>query len=152
MRTLTIVLVIVLAAAAASAQISIRPGQYEYTLQMNMPIPKEASKAVLDAAGFDKEQKRLDCITAEDAKQAKEDVVKFFAKEMDPQNCKMSDVKITANTLTFTATCVEDGMKMVINNQMTFGVDSFTGVGTMKGDGGLSSTTRMTAKRVGECK
>jgi len=153
MRTSSIALVVILLApAVASAQVSIRPGQYEYTLDLNMAVPKEAATAVLDAAGFNKQQKRLECITADQARQAKEDVVKFLAQEMQLQDCKMSDVKISANKLTFTTTCVEDSVKMVGTNEVTFGVDSFTSVGTMKGDGGLSSSMKMSARRVGECK
>jgi hypothetical protein len=143
--------VVLLAPVVTAAQVTIRPGEYEYTLDMKMTVPKEAAKAVLDAAGF-KDQKRRECITADQARQAKEDVVKFFAQEMEVENCKMSDVKIGGNTVSFTSTCVEDGMKMVMNTEMTFGVDSFSGISTLKGDGGLASTTTTTAKRVGECK
>jgi hypothetical protein len=152
MRVSTIVIVaVLLPAAVADAQIAIRPGQYEYLLDMKMTLPKEAAKAVLDAAGF-KDQKRLECITADEAQQAKADVAKFFAQEMEMENCKLSDVKIAGNRLSFNSTCVEDGMKIVISTEMTFGVDSFTGVSTTKLDGGFMSTTTMTAKRVGECK
>ena len=41
---------------------------------MKMAVPKEAQKAVLDAAGFNRQQKRLECITPDQAKQAKDDV------------------------------------------------------------------------------
>jgi hypothetical protein len=146
-----IVIGLVLLAPVVTAQVTIRPGEYEYTVDMKMAVPKEAAKAVLDAAGF-KDQKRRDCITADQARQAKEDVVKFFAQEMQMESCKMSDVKIGGNTLSFTSTCVDDGKKMVMNTEMTFGVDSFSGISTMKGDGGVASTTTTTAKRVGECK
>ena len=143
--------VVVLATVAVGAQVNIRPGMYEYTVDLKMVVPKEAEKAVLDAAGFEG-QKRRDCISEDEARQAKEDVVKFFAKEMDQQECKMSDVKVTPTSVAFTSTCVDDGMKIVTRNEMTFGPDSFTGVTTMKGDGGLASSGRMTAKRVGDCK
>jgi hypothetical protein len=152
MRGSTIVIVaLILLAAVVDAQIAIRPGQYEYLLDMKMTVPKEAAKAVLDAAGF-KDQKRLECITADQAQQAKADVAKFFAQEMELQNCALSDVKIAGNRLSFNSNCVEDGIKMVISTEMTFGANSFTGVSTTKLDGGLLSTTTMTAKRVGECK
>jgi hypothetical protein len=143
--------IVLLAPTVVGAQIAIRPGEYEYTVDMKMTVPKEAAAAVLDAAGF-KDQKRRECITADQARQAKEDIVKFFAQEMQMENCKMSDVKIGGNKLSFTSTCVEDGMKMVMNTEMTFGVDSFSGISTLKGAGGLASTTTTTAKRVGECK
>ncbi len=152
MRGSTIVIVaLVLLAAVVGAQVAIRPGQYEYVLDMKMTVPKEAAKAVLDAAGF-KDQKRLECITPDQAQQAKTDVAKFFAQEMELQNCTLSDVKTAGNRLSFNSNCVEDGIKMVISTEMTFGADSFTGVSTTKLDDGLLSTTTMTAKRVGECK
>jgi hypothetical protein len=68
------------------------------------------------------------------------------------QECKLSNVKIGGNTLSFNTTCVEDGLRMTGSTEMTFGVDSFTGVSTMKGDGAVSSTMKMSARRVGECK
>jgi hypothetical protein len=152
MRASTILIgILLLSPVVADAQIAIRPGEYEYTLDMKMTVPKEAAKAVLDAAGF-KDQKRRECITADEARQAKEDVVKFFAQEMQMQDCKMSDVKIAGNRLSFTSTCIEDGMKMVMNTEMTFGADSFSGISTMKVDGGFTSTTTTAAKRLGECK
>jgi ribosomal protein S13 len=152
MRVSMIVIVaVVFLASVVDAQIAIRPGQYEYLLDMKMTVPKEAAKAVLDAAGF-KDQKRLECITAEQAQQAKADVAKFFAQEMQLQNCTMSDVKIAGNRVSFNSTCIEDAMKMVISTDMTFGVDSFSSISTTKLDGGVLSTTTMTAKRVGECK
>ena len=36
--------------------------------------------------------------------------------------------------------------------EITFGVDSFSTIGTMKDSEGRLSTVRSTAKRVGECK
>ena len=66
-------------------------------------------------------------------------------------DCKPTDVKLTGSTLTFNLACRQDDVSMVGNNVITFGVDSFTSVGTMKGPQG-TSTVKSTAKRVGECK
>jgi hypothetical protein len=152
MRAFTILFgVALLSPAVAGAQVTVRPGQYEVTIEMNLAVPKEAQKAVLDAAGFNKQQKRLECITPEQAKQAKDDVVKFIQREIDMSDCKPSDVKLSGSTLTFNLACRQDDVNMVGNNVITFGVDSFTSVGTMKGPQG-ASTVKSTAKRVGECK
>ena len=63
MRALNIVLVVVfLVAAPAAAQVTVRPGQYEVTLDLDLGIPKDAPKAVLDAAGF-KNDTKLECFT-----------------------------------------------------------------------------------------
>lgn len=148
MRASTALFVIVLLAPAASeAQIAIRPGQYEFTLDMNLGIPAEAPKAVLDAAGF-KNQKRLDCITADEVKG---DVSKLFAREAEEQNCKMSGVKTTGNKMTFTTTCEEDGVRTTMSTEMTFGTDSFTGVTKGKDHEGRAISSKMSAKRIGEC-
>ena len=138
---------LLLAASATEAQIVIRPGEYEVTLNMDLGIPPEAPKAVMDAAGF-KGQKRRECITADDVKG---DVATWFARETEDQNCKMSNVKTVGNRLTFTTTCEEDDFRMVTNTDLTFGTDSFTGVTTGKDPEGRMTTTKMSAKRIGEC-
>jgi len=68
--------VVLLVPVLVGAQVTIRPGQYEYTIDMKMAVPKEAQKAVLDAAGFNTQQNRLECITPDQARQAKEDIAK----------------------------------------------------------------------------
>jgi hypothetical protein len=48
--------------------------------------------------------------------------------------------------------CVEDGVRTVINSEMVFAGDSFTGVATSKDSEGNAATVKTAAKRVGECK
>lgn len=144
-----------LAAAVGEAQIGVRPGQYEYTLEMDlsaMGVPKDAQDAVLGAAGFEKE-KRLDCITADQVKDMKDPagIARTFAREADDSNCKISDVRTAGSKLTFTTTCEEDDLRMVTNTEMTFAVDSFTGVSKGKDQKGRTTTMKMSAKRIGEC-
>jgi hypothetical protein len=140
---------VLLAATVASAQLTIRPGQYEVTVDMKLGgVPAEASKAVLDAAGF-QNQKRLECITADDVKG---DMRAMFAREMEGSNCKMSDTKTTGNKMTFDITCDEDGIKMSGTTEIIFDGDSFSTLGTMKDNQGRVSTVRTMAKRVGDCK
>jgi hypothetical protein len=142
MRARNILLVVVLLSPAASdAQVSIRPGQYEYTFDLDLGIPPEGSTAVLDAAGF-KNQKRLECITADEVKGG---LSKLFAQEAEEQNCKMSNVK------TFTMTCEEDGIRITGNTEITFDTDSFTTVASFKDPDGRVRTSKVSAKRVGEC-
>lgn len=151
MRASTILLsVVLLTPLSAGAQVTVRPGQYEFTIDMKLAVPKEAQKAVLDAAGFNK-QKRLECITADQANQAKADIVKFIQAEMGLSSCKMSDVKLTGPTVAFNMICKDDDVQMTGNAVITFGTDTFTSVGTMKSSEG-TSTVKTTAKRVGECK
>jgi Protein of unknown function (DUF3617) len=152
MRASTFLMAVALLnSASAWAQVTIRPGQYEFTIDMKMAVPKEAQKAVLDAAGFNRQQKRLECITPDQAKQAKDDVVKFAQREMDVSSCTMSNVKSSATTLTFNMTCKEDNVAMTGTAEFTFAGDSFTSLGTMKSPEG-TSTVKTVAKRVGDCK
>jgi hypothetical protein len=59
---------------------------------MNLGIPADASKAVLDAAGFQNQQK-LECLTADELKG---DFAKLMADELaSDDDCKMSNVKTT---------------------------------------------------------
>jgi hypothetical protein len=136
--------------ATGSAQIQLRPGQYEITLDMNLPVPREAQNAVLGAAGFNK-QKRLQCITADEAKEAK-DIAAFLARDLEESNCKMSDIKTTGNKMTYTTTCVDDDIRITMNTEMTVGPDSLTSFTTGRDSLGQTSTVKATAKRIGECK
>ncbi len=149
MHVSRILFVIALSVPVAGGQIAVRPGQYQFTIEMNLALPKEAQKAVLDAAGLDKPQKRLDCI-AEEVKDAK-GFVDFYAPEMAEQNCKLSDVKTAGNKMTFTMTCVEDDVRMTGTSELTFGTDSFSVVSNMKDPQGGVSTVKTSAKRVGPC-
>jgi len=131
---------------ALAQTMSLRPGQYEYTLDMNLGIPAEGQKAVLDAAGFQK-QKKLECLTAEDLK----DMKNMAHPELAELNCKISDPKSTGNKMTFTMTCVDDDVRMTMNTEMTFGTDAFTTVTKGKDHEGGVTTAKMSAKRIGEC-
>jgi hypothetical protein len=143
----------VLFGVVVTAQVALRPGQYEYTMDMKIAgAPQEAAQAVFDAAGL-KGQKKLECITPDEARQAREDAVKFFTKEMaQEEDCKVSDSSLSGAKLTFTLTCVDDGEKSTVRSETTFGVDSFLSVGTMKDSEGRTSTMSISAKRVGDCK
>jgi hypothetical protein len=145
-----LVTIVLLVPSASDAQIAIRPGEYEVEMQMDFgqAAGTEASKAVLDAAGFQK-NKRRECITPEDVKS--NDVLKLMAAEMEDMNCKASGQKTTGNKLTFNMTCVEDGMRMSWVTEMTFGTDSFTSVTKGKDPEGRPIVGKVNAKRIGEC-
>jgi hypothetical protein len=151
MRASNLLLAIVLLVPAASdAQFTIRPGEYEYEMEMDFGKTggAEAGKAVLDAAGFQK-NKRRECITPEDVKE--KDFMKLMAAEMEDANCKISDNKTAGNKLTFTTTCVEDGMRITSTSEMTFGTDAFAGVTKGKDQDGRVFSMKVSAKRIGEC-
>jgi ribosomal protein S13 len=135
--------------AAFAQTVNLQPGQYEYTLEMNLGIPEEGQKAVMDAAGFDK-QKKLECLTAEDVKDMK-NIAQFFAREGEEMNCKMTGVKTTGNKVTFNTTCEEDDVKVTSTTEMTFGTNSFTALTKGKDNEGRVTTIKASAKRIGEC-
>lgn len=140
--------IVLLAGAAVDAQMAIRPGQYEYVVEMNMGAAAEAGKAVVDGAGFEK-NKRRDCLTPDDVKG---DIATVFARAMEMgDDCRMSNVKTTGNRLTFTTTCVEDGLRMTMNTDMTFAADSFSGVTTSRDQDGRTTTMKMSARRIADC-
>lgn len=148
MRASKILLVAILVVpAAAEAQNTIRPGQYEITAEMDLGIPKEGTNAVMDAAGL-KNQKRRECLTADDVKG---DIATMFAREFEEENCKMSNVKTIGNKTTFTTTCVDDDVSMTMTTEVTFGIDSFTTLTKGKTPEGQPTMAKTSAKRVGDC-
>jgi hypothetical protein len=151
MRIAVLLTIVLLPPSAGDAQMAIRPGEYEVEMQMDFGQPgsAEAGKAVLDAAGFEK-NKRRECITPEDVQT--HDVLKLMAAEMEDMDCKMSDQKTVGNKLTFNMTCVEEGTRMTLATEMTFGPDSFTSVTKGKDPEGRPIVGKVHAKRIGECK
>jgi hypothetical protein len=153
MRASKILLIVMfLSPAAGEAQIRVRPGQYEYTIDMNLGVPggQEAMDAVLGAAGAGSgKQKRLQCIAADDVKdmQDADSIIKVFAREMQDDGCKISNAKTTGNKLTYTATCDEG---MTITTEMTFTGDSLSGISKGSYEGRPFSS-KISAKRIGEC-
>lgn len=159
MRALKLCMVaVLLAAVAADAQIRLRPGQYEYTMEMNLGgrDGKEFVDAVLKEAGAARDASKStlrQCITPEDVKSMQDpnSIIKLFAREIeDDGTCRISDVKTSGNKLSYAVTCVEDGTRMTMTTEMTFSADTMTGItkGTMDGKP-LSSA--IVAKRVGDC-
>jgi hypothetical protein len=158
MRVLKILFgVVVLASAAVHAQIKVRPGQYEYTFDMDLgPGGKEAIDAVLGAAGAKpapggETRKLLQCVTPEDVKEMQDadSIIKFFAREME--DCEISGVKVIGNKLTYTATCGEGDSRMTMTTEMMFSGDSIAASTKGKDDKGRPISSHLTAKRVGEC-
>lgn len=122
---------VVLAATSSEAQqLPIRPGQYEYTIE-----------------GFEN-QKTLECLTAADLKG---DLAEVFAREADDLECRASNIRTTGNRMTFITTCQEDDLRVTMDTEMTFATDAFTMVSKGKDLAGRKSTTKLSAKRVGEC-
>ena len=141
---------VLLTAVPGHAQITLRPGLYE--MEIDFGIPADATNAVLDAAGVKKAgDKRRQCVTAEDLKDSG-DIVKLMLQEMEDDNCKVSNVTNAPDKMSFTATCVEDGERMIWNIEMTFGRDWFSSVSKGNSSDGVAISGKVNAKRIGDCK
>ena len=123
------------AGAQVEAQVSLRPGLYERTLET-------------EADGAAGKHKDTLCISPEDAK----DMVKTIAAAGAETSCKVSDVKTAAGgRLTFKMTCKDDDGTSSYSNDVTYGPDWYTNVSKGKTSHG-DVTSRVNAKRIGECK
>jgi hypothetical protein len=129
------VALVVLHGVLAVAQSRMRPGQYELTTEMTTDgKPMPAMKA-------------SDCVTAEVLK----DQAKLLMGAAEDQNCKVSDLVRSGDRLTFSFTCNEDGVRFVSRAEMTYGTDAYSGLVTTTAKG-RTTITKMSGKRVGECK
>ena len=137
MRTLLgLVGVPTLVAAVAAQTVILRPGQYEMTVEMNMP-----GGVKMDPL------KQTDCITRDDLK----DFSKAFQEPDFAKACKVSGYSATGNKVTFNTDCTEDGTRMTGKTEMNFTAESFNGQTTTKDGEGNVMTLKMSGKRVGEC-
>jgi hypothetical protein len=84
------------AAIAWAQQFSVRPGEYETTVEMQLP---GAPKPML--------HKALSCITASDARDVHRTLSKALAEAQQGQ-CKISNEKNSASRLDFDMVCVDD--------------------------------------------
>jgi hypothetical protein len=136
--------------ARGEGQLNIRPGEWEFEIQLNFSQPgvAAAGQAVLEEGGF-KNQKRRECLTAEDVKEA--NFAKRLAAEMADMNCTHSPLKTSGNKTTFTMTCKEEGITVTMTNELTFSGDSFVSVTTGKDSMGNVFGGRLTARRIGVC-
>jgi Protein of unknown function (DUF3617) len=126
--------------ANGSAQVQLRPGQYEMTADM-------------DLAGTKMTHKDTNCITADDVKDVSPaGMTKLFMEADDEKSCKITESKMSGNTLTFSSVCESDGLKMISTAEITLATESWTSLMTMKDNKGRTTTVKTTATRIGECK
>ena len=119
----------------AEAQVSLTPGLYERVHET-------------EAAGDAGKHKDTLCMSPAEAK----DVVKTIAASGQETNCKVSDVKTPAGgKLTFKMTCKEKDGTSTYTNDVTYGPDWYNNVSKGKTKQG-TITSKVSAKRIGECK
>jgi hypothetical protein len=127
---------LVFVGAALAQTVNLRPGQYEMTVEMNMPGGQKMAPL-----------KQTDCITADDLK----DFTKAFQEPDFAKTCKVSGYTATGSKVTFNMDCTEDGSRMTGKTELNFTPESFTGFTTTKDEEDNVITMKMSGKRIGEC-
>ena len=143
MKSVSVIVLALFATAAVIAQARMRPGQWEVSTQMAMPnMP----------AGFQMPvQTMTSCITPEQANDPANAAPRQGGRGRGGKDdCKMTDQKVTGNTLTYSIACTSPD-KMTATGEMTFtGDDSYTNTMKMVMAQG-EMTMKMTGKRTGDC-
>jgi len=122
LRVLVTVAATVGVVASAGAQtVNVHPGKYELTMTMEM-----------DNGGTPMKDLTASLVAADKA----------------AGECKLSDLKTTGNTISFTRTCGATG---AMKSEYTYSGDTFAGMSERPTGQGKPVTTRLTAKRVGDC-
>ena len=121
---------------AVAQTVNLRPGQYEMTVEMNMPGGEKMAPL-----------KQTDCITTDDLK----DFTKAFQEPDFAKSCKVSGYTATGSKVTFNTDCTEDGARITGKTEMNFTAESFTGLTTTKDGEGNVITMKASGKRIGDC-
>lgn len=135
LSSFTAALMVLAAGSLLLAQGGLRPGRYEVSMEISnagetMPLVKDEQ-----------------CIEAGDLK----DLTKLLQNGAEEDNCKISGLTNTGARVTFAMTCTEDGERSESQADLRFGTDTYSGVVTTKADGEVF-TTKMSGKRIGDCK
>ena len=142
MRLVPVIVLALFATAAVIAQSGMRPGQWETTMQMQMPnMPAGVQMPSM---------KNTQCITPDQAKDPASAVPRQSGRGRGGKDdCKVSDYKMTGSTATWTMMCTSPD-KMTATGEMTFGDDSYTSTMKMVMAQG-EMTMKTTGKRIGDC-
>lgn len=125
-----------LSAPTAAAQNPMRPGQWEITMQMEMPgMPMQMPP-----------QKTTQCVTAAQLKEPNSGVP---AGPANPNSCKVSDYKTTSNSVSWKMACTGP-QAMTGSGEIKFDGDTYTGVMKMTTEG-REMTMKYSGKRLGDC-
>jgi len=132
-----------ISARAADMSRMMRPGNWEITSVMEMPgMPMKPRPFTT-----------THCVKPEDVKDPENMIKKSEAREQD-RNCKMTNFKITENTVRWELNCSGD-RAMTGTGEMKYSGDSYEGTFhmNMKGeDSGMREMTmHITGKRLGDC-
>ena len=141
-RSSSIVLLALALSWTALAQMTspMREGNWEITMKMSMP-------GMPGGRGMEMPpMKQTQCVTAEMVK----DPQASLPKGPGGGDCKLSDYKVSGNTVSYTMTCTKP-TAMTAAAQMTFsGPDAYTGTMTVDSNG-MKMSTAYEGKRLGDC-
>lgn len=112
-----------------------RPGQWQITTQRDMPGMSVPATTITH------------CVTPEEADHPE----KTVPKGRDQSNCKVTDVKVDGNKMSWSLSC-EGGRAGNVsgNGEITYAGDSYTGWMKMKVQD-RDFTMKYTGKRIGDC-
>lgn len=131
------VLAAMLAVGGPASALDFEPGEYEITSTMEVPGMAMAMPP----------QTMRHCMT-------KEEPVPPSSGEESGQ-CKMGEVKIEGDTVTWNVVCEQEGYRSVTRGETTYHGDRFEGTitsDTQAPSGNMSVTVRISGKRVGACR
>lgn len=137
-RTMAIVCLLCLVSFSAlvRTQEIRRDGRWEVTMEMDMPnMPMKMPP-----------MKTVQCVTKEQVDDPNQ--LPKGAQEKN-KDCKVSDYKVTGNTVTWTMTCTGKNA-MTGTGEMTYSADSYEGSMKMKTATG-EMAMKYTGKRLGDC-
>jgi hypothetical protein len=130
--TLAVCLLAFSAFAADAPKNPMKPGKWEVTTQMDMPGMQ------MPARTFTK------CVTKEEAENAENSV----PRGRQDAACKLSDVKVEGNTISWKMNCPE--RQMTGEGKATYEGDTYTGEMHVK-SADHEMTIKYTGKRLGDC-
>jgi hypothetical protein len=134
----TFVLGAAVTVTVAAQQSPIRPGNWEVTMQMEMPGMNVQMP----------EMKTTHCVTAEDLKRDPSSGLPMGMN--DPKNpCKISDYKDVGGNISWKMTC-SGAQPMTGSGEMVVKDDAYTGLIAMDSPRGVM-TMKTTGKRLGAC-
>lgn len=135
---LTVILISV-STSFAGPGVNIKEGKWEITTQTEMPgMPANMSQM---------KHTFTQCLTKKDL------VPQSSQPQQSGQECKITQMKVRGNTVTWTMICKSQGGETKATGKVTYSGDSFKG--TMKmtmPQGNMIVTSRMSGRRIGDCK
>lgn len=128
-------LLLALAATAAWAQLSVKPGEYDVSIEMQLP-----------GAPAPQRMQAADCLAAEDA----QDLAKAMLRELAGESsCSASNQQTTGNKLSFDVSCALEGRQVKSTIVVTvLSSESYSAVMDVNLEPGVVMSTRMTGKWV----